>query len=334
MTCSRGVRPTMNCEILRTLYLRSNGDVPCNDDAGENKLLGLVRPRAEPWPADALLGNHRYRHIRESLRAGVPPWPDICPGCAFFRPHEPLHDGLAERRIRKIQVEPTLACRLKCPGCSNRLQVQVRPQPLRMDPALFGQVLRGLADGGYAVQEIEYCGQGEPLAHPEFPAFVALARRLFPAAHQRLITSGNFAYADTAGVEPPDEIMVSCDGAFAESYARYRVGGRIEDVLRFLREAQAESGPRRPIVIWKYILFEWNDSPEEILAAQRLADEIGVRYLLFVLTHSAGKSRRYTLETIGDLPRVSRRVVANATPEHYRDTADPLGAAAAGPAAA
>lgn len=311
----------MNCEILETLYLRSNGDIPCNDDAGESVLLGLIRARQAGWSASGHFNNHRYRHIRAALQRGEPPWPGVCARCAFFRPHEPYADALAARRIRKIQVEPSLACRLRCPACSNRWQVRARGEPLQLAPALFTRVLEALRDEGYRVDEIEYCGQGEPLLHPDFPGFVRRARELFPTARQRLITSGNFDFADATGGERIDEIMVSCDGAFADSYARYRVGGDLEVALRFLRDAAAARDRRGGAVIWKYILFEWNDSLAELTAARTLATEMGLDWLLFVYTHSAGRSRGYTAVNAPSFPVLGPRVTTNATPIHYQSGA-------------
>jgi MoaA/NifB/PqqE/SkfB family radical SAM enzyme len=308
----------MNCEILETLYLRCNGDVPCNDDAGENVLLGTIRSQNPRWTAASLLANHRYRHIREKLQHGEMPWPDACRQCAFFRPHQPFTDELARRRIRKIQVEPSLTCRLRCPGCSNQYQVRVRPAPLQMELSLFARTLQALRDDGYAVAEIEYCGQGEPLMHPQFPEFVRVARDTFPSTHQRLITSGNFDFPSATGGERLDEIMVSCDGVFAESYARYRIGGAVERPIRFMRDVRAFASRVPTTLIWKYILFEWNDSPEELGAAQELAEEIGVNWLLFVYTHSAGKSRRHAPENDADFPIRGARITTNATPVHYR----------------
>lgn len=314
----------MNCEILHTLYVRTNGDVPCNDDAGEPLLLGLIRPEMTSWSASELLFNHRYRHIRDSLARGQMPWPDTCGRCAFFRPNEPFADFLAQKAIRKIQIEPTLACRLRCPGCSNQTQVRVRPQPLAMDLGMFERILLSLRRENFSVAEIEYCGQGEPLLHPAFPEFVRLARRHFPATAQRLITSGNFDFQTATGGERIDEVIVSCDGAFPASYERYRIGGDIEVALRFLRDAQAAVVAHgRGRVAWKYILFEWNDSTPELQAARDLATELGLEWLLFVYTHSAGKSRRYTTDNLAAFPVVGPNVTTNATPIHYQQSPHP-----------
>src|ERR1035438_7756028 len=50
-------------------------------------------------------------------------------------------------------------------------------------------------------------------------------------------------------------------------------------------------------VIWKYILFEWNDSDEEMRHAASLATELECD-LQFVLTHTPGRSRRFVDHTL------------------------------------
>lgn len=310
----------MNCEILETLYIRSNGEVMCNDDAGDNWRLGSIYPPDPQWTATAVFANEHYRHIRGALRHGQVPWPGVCERCAFLRPREPFADPLERRYLRKIQVEPSLPCRLRCPGCSSHSQViGRRPRPLQLPPADFARVLRDLRDEEYTVREIEYCGQGEPLLHPQFPEFVRSGREYFPGSHQRLITSGNFDFASAVGDDAPDEIMISCDGVWPQSYGRYRIGGDVERVIRFMRDARAWRGTHPAVyIVWKYILFEWNDSDGELFAAQRLAREIGVDALLFVYTHSPGKSQRFTLANPDDFPIHFENVVINATPAHYR----------------
>jgi hypothetical protein len=54
---------------------------------------------------------------------------------------------------------------------------------------LFASMLRSLRDEGYAVGEVEYCGQGEAMTHPRFNEFVDTARDILPETAQRLITN-------------------------------------------------------------------------------------------------------------------------------------------------
>lgn len=303
----------MHCEILETLYLRANGDVPCNDDAGESVILGQIG--GDQWSVAEMVTNSRYEHIRRELRAGRAPWEE-CRRCAWLRPHQPLRDRLAERHIVKVQVEPSLACNLRCPGCSNQIQIRQRPRPFRMDHDGFVCFLESLHRDGFGVGEIEYCGQGEPILNPELWRFIEAGRRLFPTTTQRLITNGNGDYRSVMRDQLVDEVFVSCDGLHQDSYQQYRIRGKVDRALEFMIDARAASLDRRQKVIWKYILFEFNDSDEEIEAAQHKAHEIGVDVLLFVATHSVHKSTRWTDQNLASLTRLYPFVRTNATPIH------------------
>jgi len=175
-----------------------------------------------------------------------------------------------------------------------------------MPLSVYERTLRSLRAERFKLKTIEYCGQGEPLNHPAFHGFVALGRRYFPRARQRLITNGNFDYrAATRGVEL-DEIYVSCDGVRQQSYERYRRNGSIDKALKFMCDAAV--GGKRQAVVWKYILFEFNDSAEELREAQRTAERLGVDMLLFTVTASKHRSQKYTQDTLDMLPIVSPTV--------------------------
>jgi organic radical activating enzyme len=306
----------VNCEILETIYVRSNGDIPCDDDAGETVLLGTVELTAG-WSISRVLDNDLYRGIRAALSDGRAPF-DECQRCAWLRPHQNTTDQLRQRRVMKVQVETSLRCQLQCPGCSNGRQSKERERPHLMDVELFEQLLRSLSAEGYHVGEIEYCGQGEPLLHPHFSEFVALSRRYFASALQRVITNANVDYAQSTGRQGIDEIIVSCDGARQDTYEKYRLKGDIQLALDFIRDAPTLEGGRHQRLVWKYIVFEWNDSDEEICAAQHLAQELGVDTLMFVFTHSEGRSLRWTTDNVANFPILFPNVMTSATPVHER----------------
>jgi len=306
----------MNCEILETLYVRSNGDIPCNDDAGEQLLLGRVE--VEPaWTITDVFTGDSFRSLRGSLGAGAAPWSQ-CERCAWLRPFEEYSDSLAVRRIRKVQIETSLSCNLRCPGCSNQQQVLTRPRPHMMAVELAAQLFDALATERYAVDEIEYCGQGEPLLHPKFPHFVSLAREAYPEAVQRVITNGNVDYAKATGREGINEIFVSCDGARQSSYEQYRIGGKVERALRFMRDVPDNENGVRQRLIWKYILLDFNDSVEELQQAQHMAQDLGVDLLLFVLTHSEHRSERWLAANAAEIPILYPNVRTSVTPVQQR----------------
>ena len=79
----------------------------------------------------------------------------------------------------------------------------------------------------------------------------------------------------------------SLDGAIPEHYARYRQRGDLETALRHL-EAMVDEKHRHgldvPFINWRYILFTWNDSDEEMDLARARAADIGVDRLTWELT--------------------------------------------------
>jgi len=103
-------------------------------------------------------------------------------------------------------------------------------------------------------------------------------------------------------------LRVSIDGAFPQNYEKYRLGGSLPTALEFLRQLHDDRRRRasRLEVEWKYILFEWNDSEEEMRHAARLAEDLDV-WLRFTLTHSPGKSKRFPdIRSLAEaLPRIA-----------------------------
>ena len=69
------------------------------------------------------------------------------------------------------------------------------------------------------------------------------------------------------------------------------------------------------------ILLEFNDSDEELLAAQAEAQRLGVDEFLFVITHSAHRSRRFTQESAATVPLASPIARIRCTPALERNRA-------------
>jgi len=309
----------MNCEILRTLYVKANGEIPCNDDQGEQVSLGRLHSAAEGTGIVALLEGATFEHLRACFSSGRIPWPDLCESCALLRPNEPFGpDLLARKVLQKIQIETSLACALKCPSCSNLSQLRIRRGPVHLPIPLISRMLTELAEAGYRIETLELCGQGEPLNHPQFPELLACLRRNAPQSRLRLVTNANHDYTAKIGAVPIEETIVAIDGARQESYAQYRVNGRLERALSFLRDCVSAQHRLGGKVIWKYILFTSNDSAEELVEAQRLAHEIGVDHLWFVHGHGEMRSQKFTFENAAQFPVAYPRVKLESHPSYNR----------------
>jgi len=71
--------------------------------------------------------------------------------------------------------------------------------------------------------------------------------------------------------------------------------------VRFMRDSRLY-GHAETFLEWKYILFEHNDSDDDILRAQQIAEDVGVDSLLFIITNSKWHSERFTVDRSRDLP--------------------------------
>jgi hypothetical protein len=191
-----------------------------------------------------------------------------------------------------------------------------------MELETLRSLLRSCRDHGYAIETIEYCGQGEPLTHPNFAGLVRIAREIYPETAQRLITNGNYDYHSKIRGELLDQIYVSCDGVEQASYEKYRRRGKVSAVLKFLADAAAHNGDNAPEVTWKYILFEHNDSDPEIAKSHQIALEHDV-LLLLIITQTKYKSARFTAENWSDLLMIAPSARIGGVPGFLRYGANP-----------
>lgn len=287
----------MDCRILRQVTLKADGHLACDDSYGYKIDLGHVAD--EPgWRLRDVLAGPVYQHVRSAFQQGRVPWPGVCERCDLLSDGAAPQDTLASRV--DILVEPTLACALACACCMRKKVLAKGRNTGSLDPVLLQRLVDSCASDGITVGEVSYSGQGEPLLHDDFQKLLRAVRAAAPQANQIVATSGNVDFRSTLGDFPVDRIVVACDGASQGTYGRYRKGGVFANVVRFMRDCRAH-GHRDVHLEWKYILFEWNDSDEELACAQQLADDIGVDSLLFIITNSKWFSKRFTVDTITDL---------------------------------
>jgi len=119
---------------------------------------------------------------------------------------------------------------------------------------------------------MEYYGYGEPFLHKDHVRFLRNVRRRRPEVRIVTNTNGTVMTPDQiqsiASESLLDRIVFSIDGATAESYRKYRVGGTFAKAIgkmKTLTEACRAAGtwrrydPRRRSgvqITWQYILFE------------------------------------------------------------------------------
>jgi len=167
-----------------------------------------------------------------------------------------------------------------------------------LDFDLFARVVD---EAGPSLARIDFFNYGEAFLHKRAVEMCAYIKERFPQVYLYTSTNGlalTEARARQLVHSGIDEVTFSVDGAFPESYARYRQRGDFEVAIRNLR-AMAEEKRRAdrdlPFINWRYILFLWNDSTEEMNHARALAEDIGVDRLTWEITDhpESAYSRRF-----------------------------------------
>ncbi|HPK72900.1 MAG TPA: radical SAM protein, partial [Vicinamibacterales bacterium] len=189
----------------------------------------------------------------------------------------------------RLYVECTAACNISCfkACCAPETGITRTRQAGMLDAGLFGRVLD---EAGPFLGRIDFFNYGEAFLHKRAVEMCERVKRDFP--HIYLYTSTNGLALDEESARRLarsgiDEVTFSIDGASQATYERYRRRGRFETAIANLRAMAAEkraAGRDVPVLNWRYILFEWNDSDEEMQRARDLAAEIGVDRLAWEIT--------------------------------------------------
>jgi pyruvate-formate lyase-activating enzyme len=285
--------------VFDELCVLANGDIACScgDPAGLRVYGNVLRDRI----ADVYAGA-RYRSIREWQLHAAPD--SFCPvigsRCGGRVSRATRFDEPAGRAVRLLQLEPISFCDLRCPQCPSTAMTHDPSYARNRQNLLPLKVMLDVLDQLPALGTLLFFNFGEPFLHPEAVPFLREARRRRPEVVLHASTNGVALKAGViealAAEALVDRMLFSVDGARPSSYERYRVGGDLRRALanlRAFRAAADRAGTRERVeILWQYILFEWNDSDEEIAEAHALASDLGVA-LKFVVTHTKGASKRF-----------------------------------------
>ena len=282
-----------------TLVLTCDGRVVCGcADPYVRRVLGDARDQtvAEIWNA----GN--VRDLRAALNTGGS---RFCGDCPLKLPLAD-DDAPVVRSVdagalpSRLYVECTAACNISCfeACCAPETGITRTRQAGMLDFALFTRVID---EAGPALDRVDFFNYGETFLHKRAVEMCEYIKQRFPRIYLYTSTNGlalTEAQATRLVHSGIDEVTFSVDGAFPESYARYRRRGRLDAALHTMRAMTREkrrAGRDLPFINWRYILFKWNDSTEEMRHARKLADEIGVDRLTWEITDhpESAFSRRF-----------------------------------------
>jgi molybdenum cofactor biosynthesis enzyme MoaA len=293
----------IGCLMCDSLYIKANGELPCWDDVGEALILRTIDEQALLLQQEAPLFDFpRLVEIRRAFLAGKDPHQQLCSHCAVRG--QGLVTSLYPKIMRILHIEPSYLCQLSCPQClPPKSRQQLKKPPYNMSLSFYQAILQQLCQEDISnIRLVHFEGRGEPLLNKDLDQMIRCTKKYYPNTFTKVTSHGNFPFQPWMFESGLDLLRLSVDGAFENSYLKYRVGGDLAKVLELMRAIRDHKHHynNRLRVEWKYILFEWNDSDEEISTAARLADELEVD-LHFCLTHSPGKSTRFhNIEVLRD----------------------------------
>jgi molybdenum cofactor biosynthesis enzyme MoaA len=283
------------CRMVDGLYIRANGRLPCWCGPGEARVHGLSDTK-DPLRLPGILA------VRKAFSEGKLPFPDICENCQARRPVPRSRLSGRIRVLDELHIEPSFLCGLGCSMCpqDNKARRESAEPPYHMPLADLDTLLDSLKTSGVRhVRTIRLEGKGEPLLHPEIETMIKTLRKTWPATTIVATTSGSLPIKPALATSGLDLLTFSVDGFSQDIYEQYRVRGRMQRVLAFISSLRKEIGRTgsRLQLVWKYILFSWNDDPEELLAAGRFCAENKLAFELR-FTHSDNGSTRWTPQSL------------------------------------
>jgi uncharacterized Fe-S cluster-containing radical SAM superfamily protein len=200
---------------------------------------------------------------------------------------------------RGMLLENTVICNVDCVGCAREGAANIRAGKT-MPLAELSQMADLLAR--LKMERIFFLNLGEPFLSPKVCEELPLLRAKNPNAHILVSTNGILLNSDAKREAALNlsQILFSVHGINDAMCEKYMINSSFEkacDAMKKMAAYRDARGLKLPVLEWKYLLFNWNDSPKTIARAIEMAKEIGVDIISFWPTHNPfyGMSWRYHL---------------------------------------
>jgi MoaA/NifB/PqqE/SkfB family radical SAM enzyme len=203
--------------------------------------------------------------------------------------------NISERKRRKSRLrsypynivsDPTNIYTLRCPLCPTWQDHEGRPKG-KMSIELFRSVID---ETRHYLFTLNLCNWGEPLLNPALPEMIAYAKNyniiVGLSTNLKILSENTGEAIATSGL---DIMVISLDGASAETYSKYRTGGDSEAVIANIKKLLAfkKEAKKFPLLIWQLLVNRYNE--KEIEKAKAMAEGLGTYFVLSPLRTSMGK---------------------------------------------
>ncbi len=200
---------------------------------------------------------------------------------------------------RGLLLENTVRCNIDCIGCDRQSAARIRTT-LQMDMEKLSRMADLVHDLG--LEQLFYLNLGEPFLSPNIGPELAVLRKKNPNCRIVISTNGIILNTDAkrAAALDASHIFFSIAGINDAMLKKYEHHGSYEKAyanMKALVDYRNARGLDKPLLEWKYLLFNWNDHPQTIARAIELAKAAGVDSISFWPTRNPfyGISYRYAL---------------------------------------
>jgi len=186
------------------------------------------------------------------------------------------HEPMKHRRWRLMQVEPAIACNLKCVMCPWKSTRKQASNHGIMDQNVWDAIKPHLGE----VSSLDLTGGGEPLLQPRLIEWLTDAKSA--GCQTGFLTNGlllNEKIAEKLLSSGLDWLGISMDGASKETYEKIRIGSDFDKVCENIARAAKMRFGKSPWIMINFVLMQMNFHEAEGII--RLAASLGVDQVNF-----------------------------------------------------
>jgi MoaA/NifB/PqqE/SkfB family radical SAM enzyme len=206
---------------------------------------------------------------------------------------------------RGMLLENTVRCNIDCIGCDRQSAARIRTTK-QMDLDKLSKMADLVHD--LKLESLFYLNLGEPFLSPNIGKEMPILRQKNPDCRIVISTNGIILNNDMKREAAlyASHIFFSIAGINDEMLKKYEHYGNFEKAyanMKALAEYRNNRGLSKPILEWKYLLFNWNDRRKTIDRAIEMAKAAGVDAISFWPTNNPffGMSYRYRLGMLNDI---------------------------------
>lgn len=196
-----------------------------------------------------------------------------------------------------IMLENTVCCNLNCTECARKEVTSIRKKK-----SLTLEEIKKISMEikNYNIKSLSFFNLGEPFLSPNIYDELKILRDGNPDLTIIVSTNGILLNNDKTrrAALMLDTVIFSIDGISNKTVQKYQKGGSFEksyNNMKVLADYRNSRKLDKPIIEWKYVLFNWNDERKMILEAVKLARQAKVDIISFWPTRTPiyGISWRY-----------------------------------------